>query len=99
MEGGAGGLPERGGGGGEVGEDFEDFEAGAGGFADLAVEIGLRGVEFDGNLRPAPGGHGFEIGGQRGSVYSGADELAGGGDGNRADAYSAVPILLSIRRC
>jgi hypothetical protein len=69
-----------------------------GGFAHLAVEIRLGGFEFHGDLRPAPGGHGFEIGGQRGAVHGGTDELAGGGDGDGAEAYSAVPTLLSIRR-
>lgn len=98
VEGGAGGLPGGGGGGGEVGEDFEDIETAGGGFADLAVEIRLGGVELDGDLRPAPGGHGLKIGGQRGAVHGGTDELAGGGDGDGAKAYSAVPILLSIRR-
>lgn len=80
-EGGAGGLPGAGFGNGEVGEDFEDFEAALGGVADLAVEVGLGGVEFDGDFGPGVGGDSGEIGCERGAVRCDADEMAGGRDG------------------
>ena len=96
VEGGAGGLPRSGSDGGEVGEDFEYVETIGGGFADVAVEIGFGGVELHSDLRPAPGRHGLKIGGQSGAIHGGADELAGGGDGQSLNVDSSVPILLSI---
>ena len=96
MKGGTAGLPGSGGGGGEVREDFEDLKTTGGGFAHLAVEIGLGGVELHGDLRPAPAGHGLKIGGQRGAVHVGSNELAGGGDRQSLNLYSPAPILLPI---
>lgn len=83
VEGGGGGLPGGGFGDGEVGEDFEDLEAAGGGFADLAVEAGLGGVELHGDFGPGSGGHAGEIGGERGAVCFRADECAGVGDGKK----------------
>lgn len=97
-EGGAGGLPGAGFGEREVGEDFEDFEAALRGVADLAVEVGLGGVEFDGDFGPGVGGDGGEIGRECGAVCGDADELAGGGDGqdfNDCLIHSPVRIPLS----
>lgn len=86
VEGGSSRLPGRG--GGEVGEDFEDFEAALRGVADLAVEVGLGGVEFDGDFGPGVRGDGGEIGSERGTVRGDADEGAGGGDGEEFDLHS-----------
>ena len=57
------------------------------GVADLAVEIGLGGVEFDGDLGPGVCGDRGEIGRQRGAVRGDADEGLGGGDREEFDLH------------
>lgn len=79
VEGGGGGLPGGGFRDGEVGEDFEDFESACGGFTDLAIEVGLGGIELHGDLGPGSDWYAGEVGGESGAACFHADESASEG--------------------